>query len=340
MKRRALTHSPSSSGFTIVELLIVIVIIAILAAITIVAYSGITQQAQSSSRSAELSQWKTKSALYRAQNNIDDCPAGYSFVYGNTTLGTQPGFCVMKYEAKNVGGIATSQAAGTPWVNISQTSAVSTATAAGGHLITEAEWMTIAADVLTVKYNWSGGAVGSGLIYQGHVNNNPGSALAASDDDNDSLNGITGGTGTTSGTNSSRVLVLSSGDTIWDFSGNVWERTSYVQTISQVGVSGETAWNWRDYTTGSLSFGNLPTVSRPSTLNSYTNPVTNASLSGITWNASKGVGQIYANYSDTGTRAFSRGGSWYEGSFAGVVALHLLNTTSAAEAGHGFRVAR
>ena len=36
-------------GFTIVELLIVIVIIAILAAITIVAYNGITQRANTSS---------------------------------------------------------------------------------------------------------------------------------------------------------------------------------------------------------------------------------------------------------------------------------------------------
>ena len=39
----------SERGFTIVELLIVIVIIAILAAITIVSYSGITAQANSSS---------------------------------------------------------------------------------------------------------------------------------------------------------------------------------------------------------------------------------------------------------------------------------------------------
>ena len=56
----------------------------------------------------------------------------------------------MKYEAKNVSGVATSQASGTPWVAISQTSAITTAAAActGCHLITEGEWLTIAQNVL------------------------------------------------------------------------------------------------------------------------------------------------------------------------------------------------
>ena len=44
------------SGFTIVELLIVIVVIAILAAITVVAYNGIQERANSSKAKADLSQ--------------------------------------------------------------------------------------------------------------------------------------------------------------------------------------------------------------------------------------------------------------------------------------------
>lgn len=49
-----------NNGFTIVELLIVVVVIAILASITIVAYSGIRQNAESSAQKAELSQLQRK----------------------------------------------------------------------------------------------------------------------------------------------------------------------------------------------------------------------------------------------------------------------------------------
>lgn len=47
-------------GFTIVELLIVVVVIAILAAITIVAFSGIRQRAETSAKKSELSQLQRK----------------------------------------------------------------------------------------------------------------------------------------------------------------------------------------------------------------------------------------------------------------------------------------
>lgn len=46
----------NKTGFTIVELLIVVVVIAILAAITIVAYNGIQSRAQNSATASELSQ--------------------------------------------------------------------------------------------------------------------------------------------------------------------------------------------------------------------------------------------------------------------------------------------
>jgi hypothetical protein len=102
---------------------------------------------------AELQQWKSKAAIHLTRERMS-CPDDYVFVYGNDLLGND-GFCFTKYEAKNVGRVATIQAAGTPWASISQTEAISTAGAAcaGCHLIIEAEWMTIAADVLSVKYN-------------------------------------------------------------------------------------------------------------------------------------------------------------------------------------------
>lgn len=341
--------SGTSPAFTIVELLIVVVVIAILAAITIVAYNGVTNRAKDSARTSELSQWKKKSEVYKIQNNIE-CPNNYVFVYGNSAFGTSD-FCVMKYEAKILGNdngqttynasmAADSRPSGTPWVNISQVNAIAKATEAGGHLITEAEWMTIAADVLSVKHNWSGGAVGSGVIYQGHVNNNPASALAASSDDTDALNGITGGTGATNGYNSSRVLYLSSGDAIWDFGGNVYEWTqpaigTPTLTMNQIGVSGDSAYNWREWNFGSLSLGNLPSVSRPSTIASV------PGLENITsWSSANGIGRIYANYSDSAARAFRRSGDWSNGSVTGVLAIVLNLPATSLGPNTSFRVAR
>lgn len=55
----------NTSGFTIVELLIVIVVIAILAAITIVAYNGIQERTRASSVSSALNQANKKLAIYQ-----------------------------------------------------------------------------------------------------------------------------------------------------------------------------------------------------------------------------------------------------------------------------------
>lgn len=66
LSRRLQKNKP---GFTIVELLIVIVVIAILAAITIVAYNGIQQRARASEASAALSQAKKKLELYKVDNS-------------------------------------------------------------------------------------------------------------------------------------------------------------------------------------------------------------------------------------------------------------------------------
>jgi len=57
-----------NSAFTIVELLIVIVVIAILAAISIVAYNGIQQRARASEANSALAQAKKKLELYKVDN--------------------------------------------------------------------------------------------------------------------------------------------------------------------------------------------------------------------------------------------------------------------------------
>ena len=62
------------TGFTIVELLIIIVIIGILAAISIVAYSGIQNKANDATVQQDLVNIAKKLELYRASH--DQYPAG------------------------------------------------------------------------------------------------------------------------------------------------------------------------------------------------------------------------------------------------------------------------
>ena len=64
----------TNTGFTIVELLIVIVVIAILAAITIVAFNGIQERSRASSVSSALNQAAKKLSLYQV-DNPDQYPA-------------------------------------------------------------------------------------------------------------------------------------------------------------------------------------------------------------------------------------------------------------------------
>ena len=359
--------SKRQSGFTIVELLIVIVVIAILAALSIVAYTGIQQRATDAAIASKESQVRKKLEAYKveheaypaSQSAFDTfigqqpsdkyyttytssspyitytittasgspaalaCATGFIPVPGNSTLGTSD-FCVMKYEAKNVGGVATSQAASNPWVNISQTTAITTAQAAcsGCHLITEPEWMTIAANVLSVPSNWSGGSVGNGYIYSGHNDNNPGSALAASTDDGDGYSG----TGNTPPGNQRRTLTLTNGEVIWDFAGNVREWTDATITGAQPS-SGDAGYLMREYTAIS-NWGNLPSSSHPSTIGAGG------------WIGTNGIGRVYSSKDETGTRAYIRGGYWSYGWAAGVLSLDLGNATSSMNPAIGFRVTK
>lgn len=90
-------------GFTIVELLIVIVVIAILAAITIVAYNGVSQRARASSAQTAASQVSKKVATYNVTNDIypttldalkifSDAGVSYQYSVNNST--TPKGYCV------------------------------------------------------------------------------------------------------------------------------------------------------------------------------------------------------------------------------------------------------
>ena len=258
------------------------------------------------------------------------CPYGFIVVPGSSTYGTSD-FCVMKYEAKQVGATTTpiSTAAGTPWVSISQTTAITNsanvASCTGCHLISEAEWMTIAQNVLSVASNWSTGTVGSGYIYSGHNDNNPANALAASANDNDGYFGTNNTTG-----NQRRTLTLTNGEVIWDLAGNVYDWTAgTVQTpIVQPGIT-SAGYAWREWTA----------ITNSGTLPISISPASTGLAGASTWNTTNGVGSIYSSSDEVGLRGFIRGGNWNYGSIAGVLSLYLLNGPGYTSTNFGFRVA-
>ena len=68
------SKTQAQRGFTIVELLIVVVVIAILAAITIVSYNGITARANQSAAKASAATVQKKAELYAADSNTNRYP--------------------------------------------------------------------------------------------------------------------------------------------------------------------------------------------------------------------------------------------------------------------------
>ncbi len=384
--------SAKQTGFTIVELLIVIVVIGILAAITIVAYRGISQRATAASLTADLSNSSKRLKLYQVDNSgyplTNDCSAlpaassiclkgssGTTYTYqpdnaanpktfsliatsgntnyritsesaplqvalvcplnfivvpGSSTYGTSD-FCTMKYNAKVASAtVPVSQASGTPWVSISQTTAATYSPnvvgCTGCHLITETEYLTIAQNVLGVPSNWSSGVVGSGFIYSGHDDSVPANSLAA---DSNDANGYSG-TGQSSPSNQRRTLTLTNGEVIWDIAGNVWNWTAGTSTTGQPGITAEPGYAWKEWTAVTAA-GSLPY--NPS-------PTTTGLANANTWNSSKGVGLLYSNAGETAVRGFLRGGAWDDDGGAGVLALYLGATPGIADAYIGFRVSR
>jgi general secretion pathway protein G len=72
--RRKNTHSGSGIGFTIVELLIVIVVIGILAAIVIVAYTGVQGRARDSQRLSDMKTIMKALEIYKLNNGVYPSP--------------------------------------------------------------------------------------------------------------------------------------------------------------------------------------------------------------------------------------------------------------------------
>ena len=90
----------STSGFTIVELLIVIVVIGILAAIVIVAYNGVQARARDSKRVTDMAAIQKALALYKIDNGVYPASAPNP---GNSTfeVSSDPNFLATLYPYSN-----------------------------------------------------------------------------------------------------------------------------------------------------------------------------------------------------------------------------------------------
>lgn len=386
----------SSNGFTLVEVITVIIIIGILSAITVVAYNGISRRAQVLSLVSDLTNASDMLKVFQSKNthfpstincnepdsstnlcieaskgnsfidysfnNSSDpqtvaisstndadtyrttdtskkpipCMTGAIIIPGSETYDTDD-FCVMKYEAKNASGVPISSASGAIWSGVTQVLALSesqTACYENCHLLSEAEWLTIAQNVMGVADNWSSGEVGNGYIFSGHNDGAPASpqlaeAFISNEDD---VNGYSG-TGNVSPSSQRRTLVLSNGEVIWDLAGNVDEWTSNVHDGGQPGLTGfdydcEDEWiNWYDV--------DLNTTQTPSPFPSDTG------ISGADgWNGEdNGIGRLCSSATDTDPWAYVRGGNFDNYDDAGVMAA-AAGAPTVSEGDEGFRVAR
>ena len=94
-----------SSGFTIVELLIVVVVIGILAAITIVSYNGVAQRAAGASLQSDLSGASTQLKMYQVENGsyptTNDCNGGPRPLPPAICLQSSSGNSFWSYSADN-----------------------------------------------------------------------------------------------------------------------------------------------------------------------------------------------------------------------------------------------
>ncbi|MDD2245417.1 MAG: SUMF1/EgtB/PvdO family nonheme iron enzyme [Dysgonamonadaceae bacterium] len=273
-----------------------------------------------------------ESRTQKTQNLQTSCDAGW-IPFGNR--------CIMQYEAKcsNGGGntatdggypwsscteTVVSASAGEPITNITQIQAKAACESIGAHLITNAEWMSLARDIEQVKENWTGGALGSGVLKRGNV----GDSLAGDYDGANPEVGVT---------NDLAKLKLSNGKEIYHLSGNVYEwvddkiscgTTTCPNTLMPYDSTPASEW---------IEYANVSTWGKYS----------KAELSPLTYfTGSLGVGRLYtdnnasAGPSDTYTHAFLRSLSWGSTSYAGVFALYLNSSPADSNSSIGFRCAR
>ncbi|MBF0442359.1 MAG: SUMF1/EgtB/PvdO family nonheme iron enzyme [Oligoflexales bacterium] len=240
-------------------------------------------------------------------------------VPGDPVYGTG-NFCVMKYPASKVNSVPNSQAGSMPWTKISKTDAISACKSIGQgyYLMSNPEWMTIAANAANQGANWSGGSVGKGMLSRGHIDN---SAMACPSDVDDARSYADGSscTNNTGDFNKKRTKTLSNGYVIWDIGGNVWNWTTYYNSDDKPGPLGN---SWNEY---------------PDVTGSSTAPKSHlVPLAGVqtwwsdSWTSAQGIGAFNPGNNGSAPK-LARGGSFVDGSVSGAFAALFLEDASLTE---------
>ena len=255
-------------------------------------------------------------------------PGSWVLVPGDPDYGTEA-FCVMKYEAKDSSGVPTSAAADRPWVNISQLEAIAACATLGDgfHLITNNEWMTIAANIAGQGVNWSGGEVGVGELARGHTDSSPSQTCAADpNDENAYVDGSCVGS-STGVFNQRRTHSLSSGKVIWDLAGNAWDFTSYFNNSDKTLTDN----SFVEYTL--ISEDPLDEESR--TLKKSDLVPTEKSY-WDNWDSTKSIGQYFPGANGSGG-ALRRGGFYWEAENGGIFSAFSYRDENFVNFHQGFR---
>ena len=211
--------------------------------------------------------------------------------------------------------LIVSTAEGMPVANTSLENARNHCSALGSnyHLITNEEWMTIARNLEQQPNNWTGGSVGSGKIKVGNTGTSVGGYFLGGSQAS-AIPVVWDGVNYTNykplidfvGVNSSRSkrgqdssarLVLSTGDEVWDFSGNMLE---YVNKTLPGGQLPQTQENHRGRWVEFFQLTSKGVLNAVDLLPSNEG-----------WGYNQGVGQILANWVISGDVLFLRGGGAY-----------------------------
>lgn len=243
-------------------------------------------------RSGTTGKWTLIGGGGVAPTDTLSCPAGYVPVPSFSLPSGKyiPAFCVMQFEARNINGIANADVSifGTQsaWTSQTWLQAKAHCKNAGARLISDTEWLSIAHQALMQPGNWSGGAIGSGVVPAGWSanagagdtwSNNSGAPI---NDTSCLFNVGANQCGASGDVSFRRTHILGNGSVIWDMAGSAWEYTDWTLTTNNTFAA--PASDWYPYN----SSDGLAT--NPVTRTHYFDAVPPRG-----WNAQQGMGRYY-----------------------------------------------